>query len=73
MKLAALLSAGLIAAAAMLPTTASAQISERNSRVVERNTTVRTVRDGYRPRYRRVCKVKYRNQRRIRTCRSIRR
>ena len=73
MKLAALLSAGLIAAAAMLPTTASAQMGERHGRVVERSTTVHTVRGGYRPHTRRVCTVKYRHHQRIRTCRTVRR
>lgn len=75
MKIAALLTAGLIAAAAMLPATASAQRAERHDRVVERSRTVHTVRDRdrYRPRVRRVCTVKYRHHKRIRTCRTVRR
>ena len=73
MKIAALMSAGLIAAAAMLPASASAQMGERHDRVVERSTTTRTVRDDYRPRTRRVCTVNYRHHRRIRTCRTVRR
>ena len=73
MKIAALLSAGLIAAAAMLPASASAQMAERHGRVVERTRTVHTVRDRYRPHTRRVCTVKYRHHRRIRTCRTVRR
>jgi hypothetical protein len=73
MKIAALLSAGLIAAAAMLPATASAQMAERHDRVVERSRTVHTVRDRYRPHFRRVCTVKYRHHQRIRVCRTVRR
>ncbi len=73
MKIAALLSAGLIAAAALLPATASAQRAERHDRVVERHRTVHTVRNGYRPRTRQVCTVKYRHHKRIRTCRTVRR
>lgn len=73
MKIAALLSAGLIAAAAMLPASASAQMNQRHDRVVERHRTVHTVRDRYRPHTRRVCTVKYRHHKRIRTCRTVRR
>lgn len=68
MKLVALLSAGLIAAATMVPAAASAQMHER---VMTR--TVHTERhDGYRHHTRRVCTVKYRHHRRIRTCRVVR-
>ncbi|BCA57872.1 hypothetical protein [Sphingomonas sp. HMP6] len=73
MKIAALLSAGLIAAAALLPASASAQMNQRHDRVVERSRTVYTVRDRYRPHTRRVCTVKYRHHKRIRTCRTVRR
>ena len=73
MKIAALLSAGLIAAAAMLPASASAQMNQRHDRVVERSRTVHTVSDRYRPHTRRVCTVKYRHHKRIRTCRTVRR
>lgn len=75
MKIAALLSAGLIAAAALLPASASAQMNQRHDRVVERSRTVHTVRDRdrYRPHTRRVCTVKYRHHKRIRTCRTVRR
>ena len=75
MKIAASLSAGLIAAAAMLPASASAQMNQRHDRVVERSRTVHTVRDRdrYRPHTRRVCTVKYRHHKRIRTCRTVRR
>lgn len=71
MKIAALLSAGLVAAAALLPATAGAQMNEQHARVVERTRTVQTVRDRYRPHARRVCTVKYRHHKRIRTCRTV--
>ena len=72
MKFASLFSAGLVAAAAMLPATASAQMAERHrDRVVERH-VVRTERHGYRPHVRKVCTVKYRHHRRVRTCRTVR-
>lgn len=71
MKFAALVSAGLIAAAALVPAAASAQ-QVRHDRVVTR--TVHTERNGgYRHHTRRVCKVTYRHHKRIRTCRTVRR
>ena len=70
MKLAALVSAGLIAAAALVPAAASAQ-QNRHDRVVTR--TVHTERhNGYRNHTRRVCKETYRHHKRIRTCRTVR-
>ena len=72
MKFAALMSAGLIAAAALVPAAASAQMAERHrDRVVERH-VVRTERHGYRPHVRKVCRVVYRHHQRIRTCRTVR-
>lgn len=72
MKLFALLSAGLIAASALAPAAASAQDRhDRRDRVVTR--TVHTER--HRPNYRsrKVCRMEYRNHRRIRICRTVRR
>ncbi len=88
MKLTAIISAGLIGAAAMLsPTAASAQMqpmqheqaqqqqaahSERHV-VVTRRTHVEQRSNGWRrDRVRRVCKVTYRHHQRIRRCRTIR-
>ncbi len=73
MKLIALMSIGLIAAAtAAAP--ASAQSHERHDRVVERTRIVHTQRRGdYRAPTRRVCRVTYRHHKRIRTCRTVRR
>lgn len=70
MKIAALISAGLIAAAAMVPATATAQ--RHRDRVVERH-VVRTERHaGARNRTRQVCRTVYRNHRRARVCRAVR-
>ena len=71
MKLATLMSAGLIAAAALVPAAASAQMERHRDRVVERH-VVRTERHGYRPHVRKVCRVTYRHHRKIRTCRTVR-
>ena len=72
MKFIALLSAGLIAASALAPTGASAQMrQDRHDSVVTR--TVHT--DRHRPSYRtrKVCRMERRNQRRVRICRTVRR
>jgi hypothetical protein len=72
MKFITLLSAGLIAASALAPTAASAQMrQEHHDRVVTR--TVHTDRHGPAARTRRVCKVEYRHHRKVRTCRTVRR
>lgn len=69
MKIAALISAGLIAAAAIVPAAASAQV--RHDRVVTR--TVHTERHGInRHRTRRVCTMQYRHHHRVRVCRTVR-
>lgn len=69
MKFASLISAGLIAAAAIAPVAASAQ--DRHDRVVTR--TVHTERHGIdRHRTRRVCTMRYRNHHRVRVCRTVR-
>ena len=65
MKLAALISAGLIAATAIVPAAATAQ--DRHDRVVTR--TVHTV---SRPRTRQVCNTVYRHHQRTRVCRTVR-
>lgn len=72
MKLFAMLSAGLIAATAMLPAAASAQMRDHRDRVVTR--TVHSERNrGYdRHRTRRVCTMRYRDHRRVRVCRTVR-
>lgn len=73
MKFAALISAGLIAAAAMAPASASAQVERHHDRRVER-TVVHTERNrGWRPHTRTICRVEYRHHQRIRTCRTVRR
>jgi|UniRef100_UPI0035CAC180 hypothetical protein len=70
MKLTALLSAGLIAAAAMVPAAASAQ-QNRHDRVVVR--TVHSERHNVgRHRARQVCKTVYRHHHRSRVCRTVR-
>ncbi|MGY2732911.1 hypothetical protein [Sphingomonas sp. UYP23] len=70
MKIAALISAGLIAAAAIVPAAASAQ-QNSHDRVVTR--TVHTERHGVnRHRTRKVCKMQYRNHHRVRVCRTVR-
>ncbi|WP_010186075.1 hypothetical protein [Sphingomonas sp. PAMC 26605] len=69
MKIAALISAGLIAAAALVPAAASAQI--RHDRVVTRS--VHSERHGFnRHRTRKVCTMRYRNHHRVRVCRTVR-
>ncbi|OYY90700.1 MAG: hypothetical protein B7Y45_07015 [Sphingomonas sp. 28-66-16] len=77
MKIVALISAGLLGAAAMLsPTAAGAQQravhTERRVVVTHRTQTVRHGNRWGHYRNRRVCKVTYRHHRRIRTCRTIR-
>ena len=77
MKLIALISAGLIGTAAMLaPVTAGAQerrVTTNRHVVVTQRSHVERHGNGYgHDRTRRVCKVKYRNHRRIRTCRTVR-
>lgn len=72
MKLFALLSAGLIAASALAPVTANAQDRhDRRDRVVTR--TVHSERHRPAVRSRKVCRMEYRNHRRIRICRTVRR
>jgi hypothetical protein len=71
MKLFALAAAaGLALVSGIAPTAASAQPQVRE-RVVTR-TVVREDRRGYRPRFRTVCRVRYRHGDRIRTCRRVR-
>ena len=73
LKIIATITAALFGAAAMLaPTAAAAQQTVTTKRVVvtQRSHNVRYGGDHYRTK--RVCKVKYRNHRRIRTCRTIR-
>lgn len=73
MKFASMMGAALVAAAAILPAAASAQMERHHDRVVTR-TVVRTERhDGYRPHVRRVCRTEYRHHKRIRICRTVRR
>ena len=45
----------------------------RDTRVVVRERTTVTRSSGYRSRYKRVCRTRYRNGQRIRTCRNVRR
>ena len=87
MKLFTLISAGLMAAAAIVPATASAQMQaheRHDTRVVTTRTTVRTdndrrdVRPGDRRRWhgrhhtRRVCRNEWRHHHRVRICRTVR-
>ena len=76
MKLIALMSAGLIAAATFAAPASAQMQQEHHDRavVVKQTRTVHTERHSdYRPHVRRVCKVKYRHHKRIRTCRTVRR
>ena len=68
MKFVALLSAGLVAAATMLPAAASAQVHHRT---VTR-TVVHTERHRGYGHTRRVCRVEYSHHRRARVCRIVR-
>ena len=88
MKLFTLISAGLVAVAAMAPAAASAQVQqthERRDKVVSTTTTVRTDNDrpdtmrndrhrGWRDRHhtRRVCRTEWRHHHRVRICRTVR-
>ncbi|MEO6218697.1 MAG: hypothetical protein ABIO86_21905 [Sphingomonas sp.] len=88
MKLFTLISAGLVAVAAIVPATASAQTQSsherHDKRVVTTRTTVRTddgrrdvrpgERRGWRDRHRtrRVCKMQWRHHHRVRVCRTVR-
>ena len=88
MKLFTLISAGLVAIAAIAPATASAQTQSsherHDKRVVTTTTTVRTdngrpdvrpgERRGWRDRHRtrRVCKTQWRHHHRVRICRTVR-
>ena len=73
MKLFTLAAAGLaLLAGAPLAAPADAQVNVRERTVVTTRTTVREDRRRYRPRYRTVCKTRYRNGERIRTCRRVR-
>lgn len=72
MKFIALLSAGLIAASALAPASASAQDRhDRRDRVVTRTVHTERHRPAYRSR--RVCRTEYRHHRRVRICRTVRR
>ncbi|MET3825936.1 Ni/Co efflux regulator RcnB [Sphingomonas sp. PvP055] len=75
MKFIALLSAGLIAASALAPTAAGAQMRQdrhdRHDRVVTRTVHTERHRPAYRTR--RVCRMEYRNHRGVRICRTVRR
>lgn len=53
-------------------TTSGPQTSVRQRTTVTTRTTVREDRPRYRPRYRTVCKTRYRQGERIRTCRRVR-
>ena len=64
--------AGLALLTGAAPTAASAETQVRERTVVTTRTTVRQDRPRYRPRYRTVCKTRYRNGERIRTCRRVR-
>ena len=87
MKLFTLISAGLVAIAAIAPAAASAQMQthERHDKVVRTTTTVRTDGDrrdtmrsdrhrGWRDRHhtRRVCRNEWRHHHRVRVCRTVR-
>lgn len=77
---AALLAIGISIPAAAAPAQDRVVVRERtvtpavsNSRVTVRERTTVTRSSGYRSRYKRVCRVRYRNGQRIRTCRNVRR
>jgi hypothetical protein len=81
MKLFTLISAGLVAVAAIAPATASAQMQSsherHDKRVVTTRTTVRTdngERRGWHGRHhtRRVCRNEWRHHHRVRICRTVR-
>ena len=62
---------GLLTGAAPGVASAQPQVRERTV-VTTRTTSVREDRPSYRPRYRTVCKVRYRHGERVRTCRQVR-
>ncbi|MDB5695921.1 MAG: hypothetical protein JWN21_1464 [Sphingomonas bacterium] len=70
---------GATAPAAAAPVQERVVVRERivtpdvRSRVSVRERTTVTRSSGYRSRYKRVCRVRYRNGERIRTCRNVRR
>lgn len=74
MKLIALMSAGLVAVAAMAPAAASAQVHQEHARVVTRTVTHTEHRGGYNNhRTRKVCRSEWRNHHKVRICRTVRR
>ena len=77
MKMIALISAGLVAIAAMAPAAASAQAREnRHDRVVTQTRTVHVENrrhNGWRKhKTRRVCRMEWRHHHRVRICRTVR-